>query len=241
MAETETTQPDPAATDGGSKATEGAEGGKGGEDGAEKVSIPKHEYDALRRRAEAENEEIKTLRSKMAELNGRSQPPTTDPKRAKYNEYVSKLRAAAATNPDAEALLSIHDNTIEESNATLKEARNLLEMAEIPVDQRDAVRQKMRETGAPSPKLAYGLLRGDGLSAAEQRIAKLETELAEARAKKPAPAGTGIRGGAAQPGKGTEDGVEYISAAEYQKRMANPTTKDKTKTAIRAKTVRIRE
>lgn len=184
------------------------------------VTITQHEYLTIKTARENEKRlqaELDAIRSG----NGAPKPPTTateKPETRVRNE--AKLRAAAeAGNEDAQVLV----DAIDEARAMGRSVRFEMEMAAIPEADRADVERIMKETGAPSPKLAQKLLRGERHEAQAETIARLERELAEAKKaagqRREPPADTRIKGaGGAPPAAAGKQ--EEITTAEYNRRMA---------------------
>ena len=175
---------EPGAPGGGSTAGTGAATGPaGGAEGGsepEKVTIPAAEYHALQGVAETKNALAQELARTQAELEAaRTRPPTTgaDDASAQRAEIgardarISRLRMAAnAGNEDALVMVDV----LEEAQRAARQSLFLTEMSEIPQADRQAVKDMMKETGAPSPAVAHKLLRGEKYGTLEQKVADLE-------------------------------------------------------------------
>lgn len=214
----------PAATDTPEGATATAEGAAGSDEGGEKkVSITSHEYVTLK----AAREREKALEAKVRELESAAPRATTttdsgadddftmtDAERAQYRK---ELRAAAkAGSRDAAAVL-VSIEAADELRADMRRQRFDAEMEKVPEERRDEVKAYMKETGAPSPRLAYQLMRGGkDYETLAEKAARLEKELAEAKASKTPIKGTRIVG---SPASADDDGVPLISLDEYNDRM----------------------
>lgn len=190
----------------------------------DKVSIPRHEYEA-REREKAQAQALKEENARLkAEAEARRNPPTdraseADKTRAsieKRERHMARLREARDGGDEASDVLLTALETVQES-----EQRTLyrLQMADIPDAERDEVKAFMREQGITMPAVARQLMRGTKYETLESENARLKAELAAKG--KPAPkvedtriigAPGGSRGPA--PKKGAP-----ISLADYNQRM----------------------
>lgn len=215
----------PPATDTPAGATDAGAGASGSEEGDKKVTISSHEYVTLkasREQAKRDAEELERLREAVV-----TRTTTTDNRAdddtpismtpAERAAYKAELRAAfKAGNRDAGALLAGMEAS-EEATASHRSLVYQLEMEKIPEDKRDAVKKHMKETGAPSPSIAYRLMRGGRdyeTQAAE--IERLKTELADARKPRSKPENTRIVG---SPAGADDDGVPLKTLDEYNAMM----------------------
>ena len=214
-------------------ASEGVDDGDANGKNDDKVAIPRHEYNAIREARERE----KALREEnarlKAEADARRTPPTVSASAAEEVEsmspsevraYKARLREAWKNEGNENArivLKSLEDS--EAVRAELRAQRFEVELARIPEDKHAAVKAFMAETGAPTPKIAYQLMRGgSGYETLEQENARLKAALDAAQKGKPEKSRVedtrivGVPGGARKPA--TKDG-EPITLAEYHKKM----------------------
>ena len=232
---TGTETPPPEAAEKAAAGTEGAAG-----EGAEKVSISAHEYGVLRD-ARAREKALQTELDRLkAETESRT-TPTTDTREdvasmtpAEVKAYKAKLYDSwkKGGSEDAGAVLASIISS-EQATASNRQIMFELQMRDIPEGKRDAVKKYMAETGAPTPGIAYDLMRGKEAPSLEQKVADLEKQLAEAKKGKGRVEGTRIAG---LPAGDVDDGVPALTLDEYNERMR----KDPNKTITERRTGKFR-
>lgn len=193
------------------------------EGGEKPVSISAHEYGILRdarareKALAEENERLKREAESRATT-------TTDTTReddfqmtdAERKAYRAELKAAAkAGNRDAAALL-VGIEAADEARIERRNMRFEMELRDIPEAKRDEVKKYMQETGAPTPAIAYKLMRGGEAATLEAEVLRLKQENEALKKGKPRVEGTRIAG---LPGASDDDGTPAISLDEYNARM----------------------
>lgn len=199
-----------------------------------KVSIPRHEYNAIREareQAKALEQENARLR---AEAESRRTPPTAEDSKAddlrstiaEEERYIAMLeRAAKDGNENAAGLLVVHRASLRAHKETLASEERMtfrMEMQDIPEVERQAVFDYMKQTGVTRPSVARQLMRGGKpFESLAEENARLKAELEntkKGRAQKPVVEDTrivGSPGGARAPAaKG-----KPITLDEYHRRM----------------------
>ncbi len=196
----------------------------GSDDGDKKVTISSHEYVTLkasREQAKRDAEELVELRARVQSTTNTTTDTVDDDapimSPAERKAYKAELRAAAkAGNRDAGAVLAGIE-AAEEAKASHQMLVFQMQMEKIPEGKRDAVKKFMRDSGAPTPDIAYRLMRGGETETLEQELARTKAELAEARKAKPRVENTRIVGAPA--GADDDDGVPTKTVDEYNEMM----------------------
>ena len=211
-----------------------------GDDADAKVSISAHEYGVLRDARARE----KALQAELDEVKKAAESrttPTTDTREdvasmtpAEVKAYKAKLYDSwkKGGSEDAGAVLASIISS-EQATASNRQIMFELQMRDIPEGKRDAVKKYMAETGAPTPGIAYDLMRGKEAPSLEQKVADLEKQLAEAKKGKGRVEGTRIAG---LPAGDVDDGVPALTLDEYNERMR----KDPNKTITERRTGKFR-
>lgn len=233
-------RPEGAATDaptaeGAEEARTDAEAAADDGDANGKVSIPRHEYNAIREARERE----KALAEENARLKAeaesrRSAPPTaSDPKVedlqaqiAEEERYVRLLeKSKAEGNENAAALLVMHRASLRAQKEALASEERMtfrLEMQDIPEAERAPVYEYMKTTGVTRPSVARQLMRGgkqfETLAEENARLKAENEAMKKGRVAKPPVEDTrivGSPGGARAPAK---KGAP-ITLDDYHERM----------------------
>ena len=174
-----------------------------------KVSIPRHEYNAIREARERE----KVLADEVARLKAEAEAHRTPPivrepaaedlqtQIAKEERYVKLLeRSEAEGNENAAALLVMHRASLRVQKEALASEERMtfrMEMQDIPETERGPVFEYMKTTGITRPSVARQHMRGGKYVELEQENARLKVELETAkkgRTAKPAVEDTRIVG-----------------------------------------------
>lgn len=193
-------RPEGAATD--APPAEGADeartdAGEGADDGDAngKVSIPRHEYNAIREAREREKALADEVARLKAEAESRRTPPPTadDSKAADLQAQIAEEErmirlledAKRDGNENAAALLVIHRASLRAQKEALASEERMtyrLEMQDIPETERKGVHEYMQRTGVTRPAVARRLMRGgEQYETLEQELARTKAELAEAK------------------------------------------------------------
>lgn len=195
-------------------------------DKSEKVTIPRHEYNAIRSSREREKALEEENARLKADAEARRNPPTdrateADRTRAsieKRERHMARLREARDAGDEASDVLLTALEAVQES-----EQRTLyrLQMADVPEGEREAVKAFMREQRIDMPAVAHQLMRGKKYETLEQENARLRAELDATKKPKPAPKVEDVRivgspGGSRAPA--AKKGAP-IPLAEYHERM----------------------
>lgn len=234
-------------------AIDAGEGESGSEDEGQegkpkKVSIPLDEYISLKTGRESEKAELARLRAE------RETRTTTDSRVSEADEarnsleeqerqlendrqYMRRIEAVAKANPgpegdEARAALAVVRTAVRASERSVQSEQRVLyrlEMAEIPKDKQQAVKELIDKTpGLKSPALAHRFLKGDEHETLAQENERLRKENEKLKTPGPKPP-TPIRGGSKA--SVTTNGVEEITLAEYTARMSDPLRMNETKRA----------
>jgi len=226
------------------------EGGDGGDDIAteggdepKKVTISQQEYLALKTAREkhkadlAELERLKATNGVRTTTDNRNSE--ADDQRKLVNareERLRKLRLAADSgNEDAQIMVDAVEVALESERRTLYR----LEMQDIPESLRGDVKSFMSEHGVKSPSVALELVRGKKYPSLEAEIADLRKQLDEKSKPKPK-VETRVVGAPKAKASNIENGVEFVTLAEYTARMDDPALRHGTRKARDAGKLKVR-